>query len=382
MLTKIKFLTAGESHGKALVGIIQGIPAGLEITAEYINNQLSRRQLGYGRGGRMKIEQDQVDIMSGVRHGLTLGSPIALIIKNNDYKNWIDKMGVEPINKSIRKISLPRPGHADLSGIKKYDFDDIRNVIERSSARETAMRVALGSVCKKFLLEANIAVHSRVVSIGSVFDTTVLEMEDYINLNDKVDNSLFRCFNTKLEKDMINMVDECKRAGDTIGGTMEVTALGLPYGLGSYIQWDKKLNSIIASLMLSINAFKSMTIGSVGDFRGSEYHDEISWKNKNFNRITNSAGGIEGGMSNTSPLNINLTMKPIPTLSRSLKSVDIETKIEKSAHKERSDVCAVPAASIIAEHMLSFAVADTILDKFGGDSIKQFKAHLKASAKY
>tara|TARA_B000000477_G_scaffold37530_1_gene32058 strand:- start:2084 stop:2959 length:876 start_codon:yes stop_codon:yes gene_type:complete len=291
-------------------------------------------------------------------------------------------MGVEPINKSIRKISLPRPGHADLSGIKKYDFDDIRNVIERSSARETAMRVALGSVCKKFLLEANIAVHSRVVSIGSVFDTTVLEMEDYINLNDKVDNSLFRCFNTKLEKDMINMVDECKRAGDTIGGTMEVTALGLPYGLGSYIQWDKKLNSIIASLMLSINAFKSMTIGSVGDFRGSEYHDEISWKNKNFNRITNSAGGIEGGMSNTSPLNINLTMKPIPTLSRSLKSVDIETKIEKSAHKERSDVCAVPAASIIAEHMLSFAVADTILDKFGGDSIKQFKAHLKASAKY
>ncbi len=382
MLTKIKFLTAGESHGKALVGIIQGVPAGLEITADYINNQLARRQLGYGRGGRMKIETDKVNIISGVRHGLTLGSPIALTIENKDYKNWLEKMSVEPIDKSLRKISLPRPGHADLAGVKKYDFDDIRNVIERSSARETAMRVALGSICKKFLLEANITIQSRVVSIGSVIDNTILTNDDYINLNNKVDQSIFRCFNKNLEKDMISIVDACKRSGDTVGGTMEVTALGLPYGLGSYIQWDKKLNSIIASLMLSINAFKSMTIGSSGNFRGSEYHDEISWKDENFNRVTNSAGGIEGGMSNTLPLSVNLTMKPISTLSRALKSVDIETKVEKSAHKERSDICAVPAASIIAEHMLSFAVADTILDKFGGDSISQFKAHLKASAKY
>ncbi len=382
MLTKIKFLTAGESHGKALVGIIQGIPAGLEITKEYINQQLSRRQLGYGRGGRMKIENDQVTIVSGVRHGKTLGSPISIMIENKDYQNWIDKMGVEPTEENIKKITLPRPGHADLAGIKKFDFDDIRNVIERSSARETAMRVALGAICKKFLAEANISIQSRVLSIGSVVDNTKLNNSDYSDLNDQVDQSKFRCYNLSIEDDMVRVIDECKLNGDTIGGTMEVVALGLPYGLGSYIQWDKKLNAIIASLMLSINAFKSLTIGSVGNALGSEYHDEISWDKNSYTRDSNSAGGIEGGMSNATPLVLNMSMKPIPTLSRSLKSVDINTKAIESAHKERSDTCAVPAASIIAEHMLSFAIADTILDKFGGDSIKQFKAHLKASAQY
>ena len=382
MLTKIKFLTAGESHGKALVGIIQGIPAGLEITKEYINQQLSRRQLGYGRGGRMKIEKDQVKIISGVRHGKTLGSPIAIMIDNKDYQNWVDKMGVEPTEENIRKITLPRPGHADLAGIKKFDFDDIRNVIERSSARETAMRVALGAICKKFLAEANISIQSRVLSIGSVVDNTKLNNSDYSNLNNQVDQSKFRCYNLSIEDDMVRVIDECKLNGDTIGGAMEVVALGLPYGLGSYIQWDKKLNAIIASLMLSINAFKSLTIGSVGNVLGSEYHDEISWDKDSYSRDSNSAGGIEGGMSNASPLVLNMSMKPIPTLSRSLKSVDINTKATESAHKERSDTCAVPAASIIAEHMLSFAITDTMLDKFGGDSIKQFKAHLKASAQY
>ncbi len=382
MLTKIKFLTAGESHGKALIGIIQGIPAGLEITKEYINQQLSRRQLGYGRGGRMKIENDQVKIISGVRHGKTIGSPISIMIENKDYQNWIEKMGIEPTEKNIKKITLPRPGHADLAGIKKFDFDDIRNVIERSSARETAMRVALGAICKKFLAEANISIQSRVLSIGSVVDNTKLNNSDYSDLNNQVDQSKFRCYNLSIEDDMVRVIDECKLNGDTIGGTMEVVALGLPYGLGSYIQWDKKLNAIIASLMLSINAFKSLTIGSVGNILGSEYHDEISWDKNSYSRDSNSAGGIEGGMSNASPLVLNMSMKPIPTLSRSLKSVDINTKATESAHKERSDTCAVPAASIIAEHMLSFAIADTMLDKFGGDSIKQFKAHLKASAQY
>ena len=382
MLTKIKFLTAGESHGKALIGIIQGIPAGLEITKEYINQQLSRRQLGYGRGGRMKIENDQVKIISGVRHGKTIGSPISIMIENKDYQNWIEKMGIEPTEKNIKKITLPRPGHADLAGIKKFDFDDIRNVIERSSARETAMRVALGAICKKFLAEANISIQSRVLSIGSVVDNTKLNNSDYSDLNNQVDQSKFRCYNLSIEDDMVRVIDECKLNGDTIGGTMEVVALGLPYGLGSYIQWDKKLNAIIASLMLSINAFKSLTIGSVGNILGSEYHDEISWDKNSYSRDSNSAGGIEGGMSNASPLVLNMSMKPIPTLSRSLKSVDINTKETESAHKERSDTCAVPAASIIAEHMLSFAIADTMLDKFGGDSIKQFKAHLKASAQY
>ena len=382
MLTKIKFLTAGESHGEALVGIIQGIPAGLEITKEYIDKQLSRRQLGYGRSNRMKIETDQVTIISGIRHGKTIGSPISIMIKNKDYKNWIDKMEVEPAVDNIKKITLPRPGHADLSGIKKFDFDDIRNVIERSSARETAMRVALGAICKKFLKEANIDIYSRVLSIGSIIDNSQLTDSDYSNLNDKVDASKFRCYNKSIEDDMLRLVDKCKLNGDTIGGTMEVVALGLPYGLGSYIQWDKKLNSIIGSLMLSINAFKSINIGSIGNLFGSEYHDEILWDDDSYKRISNSAGGIEGGMSNTCPLVLNMSMKPIPTLSRSLKSVDINTKVEKSAHKERSDICAVPAASIVAEHMLSFAIADTLLDKFGGDSMKQFKAHLKASAQY
>ena len=382
MLTKLKFLTAGESHGKALIGIIQGLPAGLEISQEYINSHLARRQLGYGRGARMKIESDTVQIISGVRHGKTIGSPISLMIENKDYENWKDRMGIEPSLNDIKKVTLPRPGHADLAGINKYDFDDIRNVIERSSARETAMRVALGAICMKFLEVVNISIHSRVLSIGKVFDSSTLTIEDYSSLNAKVDNSKFRCFDSSLEQDMVDIIDDCKSKGDSIGGDIEVVALGLPYGLGSYIQWDKKINSIIGSLLLSINAFKSLTIGSNSNLFGSEYHDEISWNENEYKRLSNRAGGIEGGMSNTSPLIINMTMKPISTLSRPLQSVDIQTKESKSAHKERSDTCAVPAASIICEHMLSFAISDLLLDKFGGDSMKQFKAHYKLSAKF
>ena len=380
MLNKIKFLTAGESHGKALVGIIQGIPAGLEISSDYINTELSRRQRGYGRGGRMKIETDKAIILSGVRHGKTLGSPIAIMIENKDNKNWIDDMNVAPIEKPIKKITLPRPGHADLAGIKKYDFDDIRNVIERSSARETAMRVALGAVCKKFLLDANINISSRVISIGSVIDSTIIE--NYDNLNDDIDNSPLRCYNKNIESKMIDEIDKCNKKGDTIGGKIELIATGLPYGLGSYIQWDKKISTIISSLLLSINAFKSLTIGSELGVLGSDYHDEISWSQDKFKRESNSAGGIEGGMSNTNPIILTMEMKPLSTLRKSLKSSDIKTKQPKSAHKERSDVCAVPAASIVAEGMLSFALADSLLDKFGGDSMKQFKAHLDLSAKY
>ena len=380
MLNKIKFLTAGESHGKALIGIIQGIPSGLEISSDYINDELSRRQKGYGRGNRMKIETDKAVILSGVRHGKTLGSPIAIMIDNKDHKNWLNQMSVEPVNKTTKKITLPRPGHADLPGIKKYDFDDIRNVIERSSARETAMRVALGAICKKFLEDANIKISSRVISIGSVCDHSVIE--NYDNLNNRIDSSPLRCYNQTIEEKMINEIDKCNKKGDTIGGKIEVIATGLPYGLGSYIQWDKKISTIIASLMLSINAFKSLTIGSELGVSGSDYHDEISWSEDKFKRDSNSAGGIEGGMSNTNPIIITMEMKPLSTLRKSLKSTDIKTKQSKSAHKERSDVCAVPAASIVAEGMLSFALVDTLLDKFGGDSMKQFKAHLDLSAKY
>ena len=380
MLNKIKFLTAGESHGKALIGIIQGIPSGLEISSDYINAELSRRQKGYGRGARMKIETDKAIILSGVRHGKTLGSPIAIMINNNDNKNWLDDMSVDPIEKTIKKITLPRPGHADLAGIKKYDFDDIRNVIERSSARETAMRVALGAICKKFLEDANINISSRVLSIGSVSDNSIIK--NYNNLNDRIDSSPLRCYSKNIEKKMINEIDKCNKKGDTIGGKIELIATGLPYGLGSYIQWDKKISTIISSLLLSINAFKSLTIGSELGVLGSDYHDEISWSKDKFNRDSNSAGGIEGGMSNTNPIIIIMEMKPLSTLRKSLKSTDIKTKESKSAHKERSDVCAVPAASIVAEGMLSFALVETLLDKFGGDSMKQFKSHLDLSAKY
>jgi len=380
MLNKIKFLTAGESHGKALVGIIQGIPAGLEISSDFINSELSRRQKGYGRGGRMKIETDKAIILSGVRHGKTLGSPIAIMIENKDHKNWADDMSVEPIEKIIKKITLPRPGHADLAGIKKYDFDDIRNVIERSSARETAMRVALGAICKKFLLNANINILSRVISIGSVTDNSIIK--NYHNLNDRIDNSPLRCYDKNIEIKMIDEIDKCNKRGDTIGGKIELIATGLPYGLGSYIQWDKKISTIISSLLLSINAFKSLTIGSELAVSGSNYHDEISWSQDKFKRDSNRAGGIEGGMSNANPILLTMKMKPLSTLRKSLKSTDIKTKQSKSAHKERSDVCAVPAASIVAEGMLSFALADALLDKFGGDSMKQFKAHLDLSGQY
>ena len=380
MLNKIKFLTAGESHGKALIGIIQGIPSGLEISSDYINAELYRRQQGYGRGGRMRIETDKAIILSGIRHGKTLGSPIAIMINNKDNKNWLDDMSVDPIEKTIKKITLPRPGHADLAGIKKYDFDDIRNVIERSSARETAMRVALGAICKKFLEDANINISSRVVSIGSVSDNSIIK--NYDNLNDRIDSSPLRCYSKNIEEKMINEIDKCNKKGDTIGGKIELIATGLPYGLGSYIQWDKKISTIISSLLLSINAFKSLTIGSELGVSGSDYHDEISWSKDKFKRDSNSAGGIEGGMSNTNPIIIIMEMKPLSTLRKSLKSTDIKTKQSKSAHKERSDVCAVPAASIVAEGMLSFALVETLLDKFGGDSMKQFKAHLDLSAKY
>tara|TARA_B100000029_G_scaffold434235_1_gene447475 strand:- start:4558 stop:5700 length:1143 start_codon:yes stop_codon:yes gene_type:complete len=380
MLNKIKFLTAGESHGKALIGIIQGIPAGLEISADYINDELSRRQKGYGRGARMKIETDKAIILSGIRHGKTLGSPISIMIKNKDHKNWVDEMSIESINKDIKKITLPRPGHADLAGIKKYDFDDIRNVIERSSARETAMRVALGAICKKFLLDANINISSRVLSIGPIIDKTIIK--DYINLNQVIDKSLLRCYDKDTENRMIKEIDRCSKSGDTIGGKIEIIATGMPYGLGSYIQWDRKISSIIASLMLSINAFKSLSIGSELNVLGSDYHDQISHSKDTFQRDSNNAGGIEGGMSNTNPILLTMEMKPLSTLRKPLKSADIKTKQAKLAHKERSDVCAVPAASIVAEAMLSFALVDALLDKFGGDSMTQFKAHLNLSGKY
>ena len=384
MLKRLQFLTSGESHGKGLLGILDGLPAGLEINEEYIDRQLKRRQMGHGRGGRMKIEKDHAQIWGGVRHGLTLGSPVGILIDNLDWKNWTKKMSVEPVNEKIKPVTLPRPGHADLAGIHKYDFDDIRNVLERSSARETTMRVALGSVCRKLLEEIGIHVGSRVVQIHNAKDKSKYELTPD-DINDRADKSPVRCLDTEAEKEMIEVIDKAKKAGDSVGGVFEVIATGVPYGLGSYTQWNNKLQARITTMMMSINAFKGIEIGS--GFKsssqfGSKVHDEIGYHEGKFTRYTNNAGGIEGGMSNAQPIVLWMSMKPISTLIKPLRSVDIVTHEEKNAHKERTDSCAVPAASVVSESMLCITLVDALLEKFGGDSIDQLKSHMNSSAKY
>ena len=386
MLARIKYLTAGESHGKGLLGIIDNLPAGFEISEEYIANQLSRRQMGYGRGGRMKIEKDKAEIYTGVRHGKTLGSPIGLILPNKDWKNWTKKMAVEGSGENIRKVTLPRPGHADLPGIQKFDFDDIRNVLERSSARETAMRVALASVCRKLLKDIGIEVGSRVTQIYNVQDKSIIPKDLFPEeLNRIVDKSPVRCLDSNIEKDMVNAIALAMKSGDSVGGIFEVVATGLPYGLGSYTQWDRKLHARIAESIMSINAFKGIEIGMGFDEAnkyGSEVHDEIGWDGGKYISYSNNAGGMEGGMSNAQPIVVRAVMKPIPTLIKPLRSVDINSKESKLAHKERTDSCAVPAASIVAESMLCFVLADAIIEKFGGDTIEQLKKHIDATGKF
>ena len=384
MLARLKFLTAGESHGQGLLGILDGMPAGLEISEDYIGVHLARRQRGYGRGGRMKIEKDRAEIWCGVRHGESLGSPIGLIVRNKDWENWTKKMSVTPVKDKIRKVTLPRPGHADLAGIQKYGFDDIRNILERSSARETTMRVALGSVCRKLLEDVGIEVGGQVIQIHNVKDNSRSELSPN-QLSELADASPVRCLDKNAEKNMIKTIDEAKAAGDSVGGIFRVVATGLPYGLGSHTQWDRKLQARISAVMMSINAFKGIEIGSGfsgAEKFGSEVHDEIGHDGEKFTRYSNNAGGIEGGMSNAQSIILQMSMKPIPTLIKPLKSVDIQSKEKKDAHKERTDSCAVPAASIIAESMLCFVLADALMEKFGGDSMVQLKAHMQATAKY
>ena len=384
MLARLNFLTAGESHGQGLLGILEGIPSGLTISEKYIKEQLTRRQMGHGRGGRMKIEKDHAEIWCGIRHGETLGAPIGLLVRNKDWENWDKKMSVELPKNEIRKITLPRPGHADLAGIQKYGFQDIRNVLERSSARETTMRVALGSVCRKFLEDIGIEIGSRVVQIHNTKDSSIIELSPN-QLSKAADNSPVRCLDKNSEADMIAVIDKAKKAGDSVGGVFEVIATGLPYGLGTYTQWDRKLQARLAAMMMSVNAFKAIEIGagfSGAEKFGSEIHDEIGYDGEKFTRYSNNAGGIEGGMSNAQPIVLQMSMKPIPTLIKPLRSVDIQSKEKKEAHKERTDSCAVPAASIIAESMLCFVLVDAILEKFGGDSMSQVQAHMRATAKY
>lgn len=384
MLKRLQFLTSGESHGKGLLGILDGLPAGIEVSEEYIDHQLKRRQMGHGRGGRMKIEKDHAQLWGGVRHGLTLGSPVGILIDNLDWKNWTKKMSVEPIQEKVKPVTLPRPGHADLAGVHKYGFGDIRNILERSSARETTMRVALGSVCRKLLEDVGIYIGSRVVQIHNVKDESNYKLTPDA-MNERADISPVRCLDGNAEKEMINVIDDAKKAGDSVGGVFEVIATGVPYGLGSYTQWNNKLQARISTMMMSINAFKGIEIGSgfksASQF-GSNVHDEIGYENGKFTRHTNNAGGIEGGMSNAQPIVLWMSMKPISTLIKPLRSIDIVTHEEKNAHKERTDSCAVPAASVVSESMLCITLADALLEKFGGDSIEQLKSHMNNSAKY
>lgn len=377
----LRFLTAGESHGKGLIGIIEGIPAGLEITPGYIELQLKRRQAGYGRGGRMKIESDRAQIISGVRHGKTIGSPISIFIENKDWKNWQDIMAVEPSQAQIKKITRPRPGHADLAGALKYHHDDIRNVLERSSARETAMRVALGAVARRFLEEFDIFIGSYVLSIGGIgfknFDMSSAwaDRDALLQIFQKAEESEVRCPDKKFTEQIKDLIDSAREEGDTLGGVFEVFGVGIPPGLGSHVQWDKRLNARIAMAIGSIQAIKAVEIGTgtlAGQLRGSAGMDEIFYDNeKGYYRKTNYAGGIEGGISNGMPVVVRATMKPIPTLRKPLKSVDMNTHEEVEASYERSDICAVPAASVIAEAMLCLVLGQTFLEKFGGDSMEE-----------
>lgn len=384
MLKRLQFLTSGESHGRGLLGILDGLPAGIDISEKYINHQLKRRQMGHGRGGRMKIEKDQAQIFGGVRHGKTLGSPLGILIDNLDWENWTKKMSVEPVNEKIKPVTLPRPGHADLAGVHKYEFNDIRNVLERSSARETTMRVALGSVCRKLLEDIGIFIGSRVVQIHDVKDEQKYNLSPTV-MNSNADDSPVRCLDKNSEKEMVSVIDKAKKAGDSVGGIFEVIATGVPYGLGSYSQWNNKLQARISTMMMSINAFKGIEIGtgfkSATKF-GSQVHDEIGYENGKFTRYSNNAGGIEGGMSNAQPIVIWMSMKPISTLIKPLRSVDIATHEKKNAHKERTDSCAVPAASVVSESMLCITLLDALLEKFGGDSVNQLKSHMNSSAKY
>lgn len=381
------FLTSGESHGRALTGIIEGIPANLSLSSGDIDKDLKRRQSGFGRGGRMKIETDHAEIISGVRWGKTLGSPITLLIENRDFKNWLEGMSADArYEGSIPAVTRPRPGHADLNGAIKYDQTDLRNILERSSARETAMRVALGAVAKKFLLEFGVKVGSYVIQIGSQeSEVRSQKSEELIRLFERAEESPVRCPDKVASKKMVKAIEAALKKGDSLGGIFEVFVTGIPIGLGSHIQWDRKLDGRLAQALMSIQALKGVEIGAGFEMAchfGSEVMDEIFYRNSNefevtsnrkagFYRRTNNAGGIEGGMTNGMPIIIRSAMKPIPTLKKPLNSVDIITKEPFEAAYERSDTCAVPAASVVGEAMTALVIADAFLEKFGGDSMEE-----------
>jgi chorismate synthase len=368
-----RFLTAGESHGKGLVAIIEGMVAGLPISEDYIAQDLKRRQAGYGRSARMKIEQDKAEIISGIRHGFTIGSPISLLIWNRVWKDWQEIMSVAPVDKKIQSITTPRPGHADLAGVTKYGVEDIRLILERASARETAARVAVGAVARIFLDEFGISIHSHTISIGK----QKAKQPSSINWT-QVEKSPVRCADATAEKAMMVGIDEAKAEGDTLGGVFELIAVGVPVGLGSHVQWDRRLNGQIAQAIMSIPAVKGVEIGggfATAGAKGSQVQDVIEAGPKGtslpWHRVTNNAGGIEGGMSNGGPIVVRAAIKPIATLGKPLPSVDLKTGKKAEAHYERSDICVVPAAGVIGEAMLAVVLTNAMLEKFGGDHLKE-----------
>ena len=419
---QFRFITAGESHGKGLVAIIEGMVAGLPLEAEYINKELKRRQQGYGRGPRMQIEQDRVEIISGVRYGLTIGSPIALFIPNRDWQNWQEAMSITPLEKETEPITRPRPGHADLAGVTKYSLKDIRPIMERASARETAARVAAGAIAKRFLEELGIVIHSHTIAIGSVrmslrgnslrhcepftsFRVTKeschSERSEAISINwQQVEASPLRCADAEAEKEMIAAIDKAKTEGDTLGGIFELIATGVPVGLGSHVSWECRLDGRIARAIMSINAVKGVEIGAgftLAKIKGSQAHDVIepnppsviardspssslrgasaTKQSLPWHHATNYAGGIEGGISNGEEITVRAAVKPIATLAKPLSSIDLRSGEIAKAHYERSDICVVPAAGVIGEAMLAIILADACLEKFGGDNLRETLAN-------
>ncbi|MFJ7510212.1 chorismate synthase [Peribacillus simplex] len=382
----MRYLTAGESHGPQLTTIIEGLPAGMPISNEDINQELGRRQKGHGRGRRMQIEKDQAFISSGIRHGYTLGSPVALVVENDDWKHWTKIMGSEGLSEEEaeeikRKITRPRPGHADLNGGIKYGHRDLRNVLERSSARETTVRVAAGAVAKKLLSLLGIEVASHVLEIGGV-KAEPPKYETIQQLQQVTEESSVRCFDKNVEQQMKDAIDEAKQKGDSIGGIVEVIVEGMPVGVGSYVHYDRKLDAKLAAAIMSINAFKGVEIGlgfEAAHLFGSDVHDEIAWdEDKGYYRKTNRLGGFEGGMTTGMPIVVRGVMKPIPTLYKPLKSVDIDTKEVFEASVERSDSCAVPAAAVVAEAVVAWELAAAIVDQFPSDRYEQLAEYMRS----
>jgi len=383
MAQMLRFLTAGESHGPALTAVLEGMVAGVPVSGKLVGAELARRRMGYGRGTRMKIEQDRLEILGGVRHGRTIGSPVAMVIHNSEWPKWQAIMAVEEEDAEVEDpaLSRPRPGHADLVGMQKYGFADARSILERASARETAARVAVGAVCKAFLGALGVQVLSHVIEVGGVRASADAALPGPDDL-ERIDASDLRTLDTHAEDEMRHVIEEARRHGDTLGGVFEVIAYGLPPGLGSHVHWDRRIDASLAQALMSIHAIKGVEVGpgfEIARTPGSAAHDEISWTPEGgYDRATGRSGGTEGGMTTGGPLRVRAAMKPLSSLARPLQTVDVATKEEAVAITQRSDVCAVPAAGVVGEAVVAFVLAREMLVKFGGDSLAETRRNLRA----